>query len=46
MSFMSCVYLLVKKHERESFALQLKENAEKDDKDDKKMWNCSQKWNN
>lgn len=37
MSFMSCVYLLVKKHERASFALQLKKGAEKDDKDDKKV---------
>lgn len=36
MSFRSCVYSLVKKHEKEGFALQLKKGAEKVDKDDKK----------
>lgn len=36
MSFKSCVYSLVKKHEKEGFALQLKKGAEKVDKDDKK----------
>lgn len=37
MSFRSCVYSLVKKHERENFALQLKKGAEKDDKDNNKI---------